>query len=163
MPSPTKAIDRPATPPKRRAQREQVGERLAGVLAVRERVDHGDARVRGQLHDRRVGEGARRDGVDVAAEHARHVLHGLALAHADLVPAEVDRAPAEVHHRQLEAHAGAQRGLLEDERQGAAAEALRRGGRLEGEGAVEEGAELGGGEVGDGEEVARHPGEGSSA
>ena len=59
--------------PKLFLQSEVVGQRLAGMLQVAERVDHRDARVLRHPFDRLVGEGAQHDGVHPALDVVRHV------------------------------------------------------------------------------------------
>ena len=99
------------------AQRQQVGERLAGVLQLAERVDDGHLGPLGKLVDSLVREGADGDPVRHARQHAGHVTHRLARARAHLLRPEVDGAPTEAVHGDLERDARAQRGLLEHERE----------------------------------------------
>ena len=78
-----------------------------------------------QLLDQRVAEGARHDAVDPARQVARDVGRRLARADPDLLGAQQDRVAAELGHAGLEGHVRAQRGLLEEHRERAAAQRLR--------------------------------------
>ena len=69
----------------------------------------------GQLLDGRVGEGPDGQGVDILAEDPGEVGDALADAQADVLAAEEDRVAAQPGDRRLEADAGAQRRLLEDQ------------------------------------------------
>ena len=66
-------------------QGQQVGERLARVVAVGERVDHRDRRGGREAADVVVGEGADDEGAGVAADDPGGVLDGLAPAELELV------------------------------------------------------------------------------
>src|SRR5215813_12962673 len=103
-------------------EREEVRHGLAGVFVVTQRVDHGHGSVPRQLHQGLVGEYAGGDAVNPAREVARHVGHGLALAHADLLGGEIHCSAPKLDHAHLESDPRAQRGLLEDEGHGAAPE-----------------------------------------
>ena len=92
----------------------EVGQRLARVRVVAQRVDHRDAAVARHLLDVAVLEDARGDDVHVAAEDAREVADGLALAELDFALAEGGRVAAELGHGHLERDARAQRRLLEE-------------------------------------------------
>ena len=153
------------------------GERelLTGV-GDRLHVDDGDGGVAGEGLDDAVlavdlpalelGEGAHGDRVDVAGQDARdlpHVLLGLAV-HDDVV-VELDRPgalaglehdglAAELMHAELEAGAGAQRGVEEQQGDRLAGEALGVRSGLEGPRRGEQGLDLGAGVVEGGEEVA---------
>ena len=59
---------------------EQIGQRLAGMVAVRERVNHGDACVFSESINRFLREGTRDDPLNPALEIFRHVGNGFALA-----------------------------------------------------------------------------------
>ena len=69
----------------------------------------------GQLLDGRVREGPDGQGVDVLADDPGEVGDALAAPQADVLVAEEDRVAAELGDRRLEADAGPQRGLLEDQ------------------------------------------------
>ena len=60
------------------AQRLQVGERLAGMGEIGERIDDRHVGAGGELFEPILTEGAHDDGVDVAAEHCRGVAQRLA-------------------------------------------------------------------------------------
>jgi hypothetical protein len=104
------------------AQREVVGERLAGVQQVGEAVDHRHRAVPREVEDVLVREDARHDPVHVARQHARRVGDRLAAVQLDVVAAQEQRAPAQLVHPDLERHAGARGRLLEDHRQRLAGE-----------------------------------------
>ena len=145
------------------AQREQVGQRLARVVAGGEHVEDRDRALGGELLEQRVGPGAHADGVDVAREHERGVPDRLAARELHLVGAQDHRVAAELDDAGLEGHARARRGLLEDERDDAVAQRVGRARRgLELGGAVEQRAQLVGAQLGAGEEVARQGGEDTS-
>ncbi len=75
----------------------------------------GTVGVPGQLLDGRVRERPDGQGVDVLADHPGEVGDALADAQADVLAAEEDRVAAQLGDRRLEADAGPQRGLLEDQ------------------------------------------------
>ncbi|MNF62755.1 hypothetical protein D3C84_444400 [compost metagenome] len=91
-----------------------VGQQLAGVQVVGQAVDHRHSRIRGELGQGAVGEGADHHRI----EHARHDDGGIAnrLAAAELGVAwrEENRLAAQLDHAGLERQAGTGRGLLED-------------------------------------------------
>ncbi len=136
---------------------EQVGQDLAGVVVVGERVDDGHTGMGGHLLERALREGAPHDRCRLRAEDARDVGDRLALPHARQTTVDDHREAAEPGDRADERHLGAQGRLVEQDRHGAwaleAAVGERR--RLQGQGAVEHGALLGGREVVVGEEVAQ--------
>ena len=92
----------------------EVGDGLAGVLEVRERVDDGHVGVRGHLGDGVVREGAEDDDVHPALEVAGDVGDGLALAEGSVGLVDEDGVAADGVHRGLEGEARAQRGLFEE-------------------------------------------------
>ena len=102
------------------AQRQQVGQRLARMVIVGEAVDDGHARPLGQLVDVGLRERADHDRVEVAREHHRRVAHGLAAAQLELALRQVERVAAELVHADLEGHARARGGLVEDHAERAA-------------------------------------------
>ena len=95
---------------------EQVGQHLARVGGVGERVHHRHVGPAGHLLELGVGEGADHDGVDVAGQHAGGVLDGLTAPELRVARA---RAPPWCRPAgstpTCEGHAGAGGGLLEDE------------------------------------------------
>jgi hypothetical protein len=97
-------------------QGEEVGQRLTGVLAIRESVDHRDRRVSSELGDRRVRIDPSHDAVDPQRQVARDVGHRFACPQADLAADQVHGAPAELDQADLERHARPERGFLEDQR-----------------------------------------------
>ena len=147
----------PAVPPLASSTGEQVGQDLAGVVVVGERVDHGHPGVRRHLLERALLEGAPHDRGRLRAEDAGDVGHRLAHPHTRQAAVDDHREAAEPGDRADERHLGAQGRLVEQDRDRAraleAAVGVRRG--LERERAVEHGPLLGGGEVVVGEEVAQ--------
>ena len=69
-------------------------------------------------------ENADHDGVDIARQHARGIGDRLAAAELHFLPGEHDDVAAELAHRDIERHARARRGLVEDHRQRLAGERL---------------------------------------
>src|SRR5215475_14466298 len=103
-------------------EREEVCHGLARMLVIAESVDHRHGGMLGQLHQGAMSEDPRRDAVDPAGEVPRHVGDRLAFAHADLLRGEIDGGASELNHAHLERHPRAEGWLLEDEREGPAAE-----------------------------------------
>ena len=103
-------------------ERVDVREDLAGVVLVREAVDHGHAGVAGEALDDLLLERADHHGVAHPGDHLRGVLDGFAATELRVARVEVDRAAAELLHPGLEREAGAGRGLLEDHDQRAVGE-----------------------------------------
>ena len=64
---------------------EDVGENLAGMLVIGERIHCGNVRELGELFDVVLSERPDDRAVDHPAEHAGGVLHGFAAAHLDFV------------------------------------------------------------------------------
>jgi hypothetical protein len=97
------------------ADGEQVGQDLAGVELVGQRVDDRHAAVRSHLFDPVLAEGAPDDRCDLPAHDTGRV--GDRLAHADVSQPGVDdhRDPAEFGDAGRERQLRAQRGLVEDE------------------------------------------------
>ena len=89
---------------------------------VGEPVDHRHGGFQSQLDADLVGESANHDEVDPAREIARHVLDRFALADSDILRGEIDRVAAQLRHPGLEGYPRAQRGLLKDHRESAAAQ-----------------------------------------
>ena len=105
--------------------REQVGERLARVLEVGQRVDHRHVGRAGQRLEPLLFEGAEHDRVDVARQHAPGVLDRLTPAELKIRRRQGHRVTAELRHPDLERHAGPRGGLLEDQRHGPARHRIR--------------------------------------
>ena len=84
-------------PPEPLLDREHVGERLAGVLAEGQAVDHRDRRLGGELDDDLVGPVRTTIAVDEPLEVPGHVADALAGAQ-DHVLGQVDRVAAELDH-----------------------------------------------------------------
>src|SRR5262249_27702284 len=99
-------------------QREEVGQGLARVFEVAQRVDHRHRRVAGQALHGLVRVHARSDPVHPERENARGIGHRLARAEAALGAGKVDRAAAQLDDSDLEGHPRSERWLLEDQREG---------------------------------------------
>ena len=95
--------------------REQVGDDLARMLEVVERVDHGDRRGAGEFDLVRVFERPVDDRIDVAREHPGGVCDRLAPSELHIAAREVQRVTPEVVDRHLERRPSSGRRLLEDE------------------------------------------------
>ena len=98
------------------AQGEQVGERLAGVLMVGQRVHDRHRCGLRQLEQRVMREAAEHDPIHPSAQVAADVGGGLAAADADLVRPEVDGPAAEGGDADVERDARPEAGLLEQHR-----------------------------------------------
>ena len=96
-------------------QREEIGERLAGMKFVRERVDHGNVGVGGEIVERFLREDARHDALHPALEIFRDVANRLAFGQLRAGVIEKNGRAAEIGDARLEGHARAQRGLFEDQ------------------------------------------------
>ena len=150
---------RPCEPPLVLADREQVGEQLARVEVVGERVDDGHAWCRPpSLRGPPARRCARRSPTTMPLEHARGVGRGLLAAELAVRGRDDQRAAAEVGDADREAHARAGGRLVEDDGDGLrAGEGLRAPAvLLHLDGQVEDLGLLGRGEVVVAEEVAGH-------
>ena len=94
---------------------EEVGEGLAGMLEVGERVDDRDARAGGHFGDGVVRVGAEDHDGHPALDVVGHVGEGFALAEGGLGLVDEDGVAAEGVDGGLEGEAGTERGLLEEE------------------------------------------------
>ena len=122
----------------------------------REHVHDRHRRVLGQLGERLLRAGPEPDRRDVARENERGVADRLPARELELARAEHHRVAAQLDDAGLERRARTGRGVLEDERDGAAAQdvgRVRLG--LELERAVEQRGQLARRQLGSGEEVAR--------
>jgi hypothetical protein len=119
--------DRPAAQrPEVLAQRETVGERLARMLVVAERVHDVEPRRRGgELGEHALGIGPDHHGGDPALEVARDVGHRLARAER-FVGAQRQHVAAELVYRDLERRSRPQRRLFEQHRDVAPGQLARR-------------------------------------
>ena len=95
---------------------ENIGQDLAGVLIVRERVDRRNAGMAGEVVDVLLGKGADDRAMDHAAEDTGGVLDRLAAAELDVAGIEEKRPAAKFMDADLEADAGAGGRLGEDQR-----------------------------------------------
>ena len=140
------------------AHRQQIGQRLAGMLEVGQRV-----------HDRHVGrprerleplllERPQHDRVDVAGQHPAGVLDRLASPQLEVARGQDDRMCPQLRHGHLERDAGARARLLEDQRDRSTGEPalVRLGSSLHVGGEIEQLAELFRAQIVDGEVVALH-------
>ena len=96
--------------------REQVRERLAGMLAKREPVDDRHARLGRELHGHLVRTRPDDDRIDHPLEVPRDVAHALPGAQHDVM-GQVDRVAAKLDHAGLEADPRPQARLLEQHRE----------------------------------------------
>ncbi len=106
-------------------QREQIRERLTGMLAVGQRIDDGNGGVAGQFGHDGLGERADCRQVDPALKVLGHVMNGLAFAKTDLGLGQGDRMAAELMDADLEGDAGSERRFFKDHGQDAAVEKAR--------------------------------------
>ena len=111
--------------PEALAQRDQVGERLAGVVLAREHVDDRDRRVLRQCVDRFLVGGAGGDRVDHAREHQRGVTWRLAPRELQLALAQHQRVAAQLVDPGLERDPRACGGQVEQEHDALARECAR--------------------------------------
>ena len=125
------------------------------MLEVGERVDDGDARVGGHLGDGVVGVGAQHDDIDPALDVAGDVGDGLALAQGRVGLIDEDGVAAHGVDAGLKAEARAQAGLLKHEHHllGVEGVAILARIALDVVAELEDGADFGAGEIGDGAHV----------
>src|SRR6266481_6857249 len=102
----------------------EVRHHLARMRTPRQPVDDGHGGVGRQLEQRLMIENTDHDGIDITRQHARGVGDGLAAAELHLGAGQHDRFTAELAHADVERHAGAGRGPLEDHRERLAGERL---------------------------------------
>ena len=138
----------------------EVGQALARVLEVGQRVDDRNRGRAGQRFQSLLAECPNDHRMDVPGEDPAGVLDGLAPTQLELRGGEGDRMPAQLGHADFERHPCTGRRLLEDHRHREAVHPslVRLGSRLDLLGQLEEMGELGRGEIVDGEEVPSHPG-----
>ena len=136
-------------------KRHEVGQRLAGVLKVRERVDDRHAGVGGHLGDGVVRVSAQHDDIDPAFDVARHIGDGLALAERRVGLIDEDGVAAHGIDSGLEGQACAQAGFLKHEHHllGVKGMAILERIALDFVAQLENGAHLGRGQIGDGAHV----------
>jgi hypothetical protein len=106
-----------------------------------------------EVEQRAVFIGAGGDDIDITAEDPSDVGDRLALAEADFGLAQVDGVAAQLLHGDIEADAGAQGGLFEDQGERFPYQRIMAAPSLQAEGGLEMVSPLGA-EVGDGEHVA---------
>ena len=141
-------------------ERHEVGQRLAGMLEVGERVDDRHARIRGHFGDGVVGVGAQHDYIDPALHVARHVGNGLAFAQRRTGLVDEDRVAAHGVDARFKAEPRAQAGLLKHQHHllGVERVAILARIALDLVAELQDGAHFGAGQVGDGAHVfARQP------
>ncbi len=139
---------------------QQVGQALARVLEVRQRVHDGHGGGAGQGFEPLLAERAEDDRVDVAGQDPAGVLDGFPPAELELRGRQGKRVRPQTGDADLERDAGPGGGFLEDHRHGQAAQAVRvvRRRRLDLVRQVEERGELARREVVHREEVPAHGG-----
>ena len=137
---------------------QEVGERLAGMMLVRERVDDRDARVLRELGDRGLGERPDDDGGTEPRQRPGGIGDRLAAAELQLVGPQHERQHAQAMRRGRERDARARGRLLEEAGQRLGRKRVEEAGRsvLHLLGQVERGRELGLVEIADREEVRRN-------
>src|SRR5262249_29849147 len=140
-------------------QRQQVRERLAGVVFRRQAVDDGNAGTLGQLPHPSIGGGADHDAMQIAGEDPAGVRDRLASSQLQFVGAQHDRSRAELRDADLERDPRPRRRLLEDQRDRPAGERVAAlapvAAALELLGSVEQSQELVSIELLSGQEIAR--------
>ena len=112
------------------ANRKQVGQRLAGVQEVAERVDDRHVRPACELFDALMPIGADHDAVEIAREDARRIRDRLAAPELEISAAEKERAAAELVHADLKRDARTRRGFFKDHAERLAREQRMRDPRL---------------------------------
>ena len=144
-----------AQPAEALLEREEIRERLARMIFVRKRVDHGYIRVGGELVESFLREDTRDDSLHPALEILGNVADGLALAQTRGGVIEKRGCATEIGDADLKSDARAQGGLLEDQHEDAAGQrgavAIRM--RLHFRGEAKEIAQLRGAPFGSREEV----------
>ena len=115
--SPTYASRRPSSVPKRSLIVSRSASAWQGCAACESPLIDRHRGGGGEALERLVRVRADDDRVDEAGELARDVLGRLALADHELAAGGEERVAAELGHRDLEGHARAQAGLLEEHRQ----------------------------------------------
>nr|BFE69722.1 hypothetical protein GCM10020092_030230 [Actinoplanes digitatis] len=98
------------------ADRLQVGQQLAGVEAVGQRVDHRHPHVRGELGQPLVAGGTEDDGGHVPGDDPARVQQRLAAAEVGGLGVHDDRVAAQLGDAGLERQPGAQADLVEEDR-----------------------------------------------
>ena len=101
-----------------------VGEDLAGVIFIRQAIDHRHARMCGEAFDDRLLERADHHDVDHPGDHARQVLDRLAARKLRIAAIQVDRDAAQLIHSRFERDARARRCLFEHHRKRSVAQRL---------------------------------------
>ena len=93
----------------------QIGEHLAGVELVGERVDDRHRRGRGHRGEPHLPERPPHDGIDVAGQHFRGVLQRLLAAELGAAAIDDDGVPAELSDTDFEGESGPGGVLVEDD------------------------------------------------
>ena len=97
-------------------EREYVGEYLAGMEEVRQRIDDGDACTLRKLDAGLVADCARHDDIIVPREDGSDIVHGFTGGNADGLLRQEYRMAAELGHPYLKGNARAERFLLKYQR-----------------------------------------------
>ena len=95
-------------------QGEVIGQRLAGMLQIAERVDHRNRRVLRHSRDRGMREGAQHDAVHPAFQIVRDVAQFFASVQAAVGLVDENGQTTETRHSGLEGDPRTQRRLLEE-------------------------------------------------
>ncbi len=96
----------------------KVGQDLARMEIIGERIDHRHSRAIGHLVQPRLRRGAPDDSRNHALKHARGVGNGLFAAELRVDRVNDERLPTEIGDSNGERHPGASGGLVEDDRSG---------------------------------------------
>ena len=107
-------------------QREIVGQRLAGMLQIAERVNHRHTSVLRHAFDGLLRERAQHNQVHPSLQVVRHVAQLLARIESFVSLVDKHRRAAQAHHSGLERQPGSQRRLLEEHHHLPPASALRK-------------------------------------
>ena len=90
-----------------------IGQRLAGMMHVREAVNNRYGSMLCQIHNILMRERAGHDAFQVSGKRLGHVRRRFAYAEIDLVGAEINTVPAQLKNSHLEGNARAVRRFLE--------------------------------------------------
>ena len=102
--------------PVRLRNRHQIRQNLAGMLPIRQRIDHWNAAVFGQLHQRLMRIDPRHDAVHIAAQNPRHIRNRLPLSQPHLIRRQVQAESAQLGNANLKAGPRPQRRLFKQQR-----------------------------------------------
>ena len=94
----------------------EVGEHLAGMELIRQRIDHRNRCSRSDLVKSVLAEGPPHDRVDIAGQHPAGIGQCLVAAELSVAAVDHDGMPAELRDAHLEGEPGAGGVLIEDDR-----------------------------------------------